>query len=192
MVTKRSVARSQLLRKYDFPVDRTREHLEPGPIVLISSAYKGARNIMTLGWHMMLEYQVVGCYVWDANHSFDMLRRSKQCVINVPTRELVDKVVRIGNCHGTEGDKFDQFGLTARPASKVDAPLIGECYASFECQLADSSQISKRGLFIWEVVKAHVAPLKNPKTLHYCGQGLFRLASGSIDRRRLFKPDRLQ
>jgi hypothetical protein len=42
-------------RRYDFPVDRTREHPEPRPIVMISSAYKGERNIMTLGWHMMLE-----------------------------------------------------------------------------------------------------------------------------------------
>ena len=185
-------SKPKLHRKHDFPVDRTREHLEPGPIVMISSAYKGERNIMTLGWHMMLEYSVVGCYVWDANHSFELFRRSKQCVINVPTRELLDTVVRIGNCHGTEGDKFERFGLTALPASKVDAPLIGECYASFECKLADASQIAKRGLFIWDVVKAHVAPVKNPKTLHYRGQGVFRLAEGSVNRRRLFEPDRLE
>jgi flavin reductase (DIM6/NTAB) family NADH-FMN oxidoreductase RutF len=185
-------AKRRLQRKRDFPVDRTREHLEPGPIVLISSAYKGARNIMTLGWHMMLEYNVVGCYVWDANQSFETFRRSKQCVINVPTRELVDTVVRIGNVHGTEGDKFERFGLTPVPASKVGPPLIGECYASFECRLADASQIAKRGLFIWEVVKAHVAPLKDPETLHYRGQGVFRIAGRSLNRRRLFQPDRLE
>jgi flavin reductase (DIM6/NTAB) family NADH-FMN oxidoreductase RutF len=184
--------RARRHRKRDFPVDRTREHLEPGPIVLISSAHRGERNIMTLGWHMMLEYDVVGCYVWDANHSFELLRRSKQCVINVPTRELIDTVVRIGNCHGTEGDKFERFALTAAPASKVDPPLIAECYASFECRLADASQIEKRGLFIWDVVKAHVAPVKNPATLHYRGRGEFRIAGGSISRRRLFEPDRLE
>lgn len=182
----------KLPRKRAFPVARTREHLEPGPIVMITSAYKGERNIMTLGWHMMLEYNVVGCYVWDANHSFELFRRSKQCVINVPTRELVDTVVRIGNVHGTEVDKFTRFRLTPVPATVVDPPLIGECYASFECKLVDASQVTKRGLFIWEVVKAHVAPVKNPKTLHYRGQGVFRLAAGSIDRRRLFQPDRLQ
>jgi flavin reductase (DIM6/NTAB) family NADH-FMN oxidoreductase RutF len=64
---------------------------------------------------------------------------------------------------GTEDDKFGRFGLTALPASKVDAPLIGECYASFECQLADTRQIAKRGLFIWDVVKAHVRPGANSK-----------------------------
>jgi flavin reductase (DIM6/NTAB) family NADH-FMN oxidoreductase RutF len=121
-----------------------------------------------------------------------MLRRSKECVINVPTRELLDTVVRIGNVHGTEGDKFERFGLTAVPASKVDAPLVGECYANFECKLVDASQIAKRGLFIWEVVKAHVAPVANPMTLHYRGQGVFRLAGPSLSRRRLFQPDRLE
>ena len=192
MAAKRTTPRRKWPRKHDFPVDRTREHLEPGPIVLISSAFKGRRNIMTLGWHMMLEYSVVGCYVWDANESFELFRRSKQCVINVPTQELLDTVVRIGNCHGSEGDKFERFGLTAVSASEVDAPLIKECYASFECRLADASQIKKRGLFIWEVVKAHVAPVKNPRTLHYRGQGVFRLAGGSVNRRRLFQPDRLE
>jgi flavin reductase (DIM6/NTAB) family NADH-FMN oxidoreductase RutF len=192
MGVRRTPAKAKLYRKHDFPVDRTREHLEPGPIVMITSAYKGERNIMTLGWHMMLEYNVVGCYVWDANHSFELFRRSKQCVINVPTLELLDTVVRVGNAHGTEGDKFGRFALTAVPASKVDAPLIGECYASFECKLADGGQIAKRGLFIWEVVKAHVASVKNPKTLHYRGQGVFRLADGSVNRRRMFKPDRLE
>lgn len=182
----------KLHRKRDFPVDRTREHLEPGPIVMITSAHKGARNIMTLGWHMMLAYDTVGCYVWNANHSFELFRRSKQCVINVPTRELLDTVVRVGNSHADEGDKFERFGLTPKPATKVSAPLIGECYASFECTLADTSQIAKRGLFIWEVVKAHVAPLRNPETIHYRGQGSFRFAGGSANRRRLFEPDRLE
>lgn len=181
-----------LPRKRSFPVNRTREHLEPGPIVMITSAHKGERNIMTLGWHMMLEYHVVGCYVWDANRSFEMFKKSKQCVINVPTRELIDAVVRVGNVHGTEVDKFERFGLTPVASKHVEAPMIGECYASFECRLADASQIAKRGLFIWEVVAAHVAPIKSPQTLHYRGQGRFRLAGGSLSRRRLFAPDRLE
>ena len=51
-----------------------------------------------------------------------MLRRSRQCVINLPTVHLIDTVMSIGNCHGNQVDKFAQFGLTARPATKVYAP----------------------------------------------------------------------
>ncbi len=35
--------------KKDFPVGRVRRFLEPGPVVLLSSAWKGQRNIMTKG-----------------------------------------------------------------------------------------------------------------------------------------------
>ncbi|HVK78783.1 MAG TPA: flavin reductase family protein [Kofleriaceae bacterium] len=178
--------------KRDFPVDQTRRHLEPGPIVLISSAWRGATNIMTLGWHMMLDYAVVGTYIWDANHSFELIRRSKQCVINVPTSDLVDAVIGIGNTRGDRVDKFAAFGLTPVAAARVDAPLVAECYASFECRLADASQIRKRGLFVWDVVAAHVAPTpKQPETLHYRGGGVFMLSGRWIDRRRQFKPQNL-
>ncbi len=90
-----------------------------------------------------------------------MLRRSKECVINLPTLDLVDTVVGIGNCHGADVDKFQRFGLTPKRAAKVAAPLIAECYANFKCRLRDTRMIRTYGLFIWEVVKAHVAVSPN-------------------------------
>jgi len=77
-------------RKRDFPLSEIRRYLEPGPIVLVSSSWKGKTNIMTMGWHMMLQFSpaLFGCYIWDGNHSFEMIRRSKECVINVPTTDL--------------------------------------------------------------------------------------------------------
>ena len=89
-------------RKRDYPLDKIRRFLEPGPIVLVSSTWEGKTNIMTMGWHMMLGFSpaLFGCYIWEGNHSFEMLRRSKECVINLPTTALVDAVVGIGNCSG--------------------------------------------------------------------------------------------
>ena len=82
---------------------------------------------------------------------------------------------------------------TAAPAAKVDAPLIAECYASFECRLVDTSLIRKYSLFILKVVKAHVATAPRfPRTLHYRGDGLFMLAGPTVSRyRRWFKPENL-
>ena len=180
--------------KKAFPLSKIRRFLEPGPIVLVSSAWKKERNIMTMGWHMMMQFSpaLFGCYIWDGNHSFEMIRRSRECVINVPTIDLIEQVVGIGNCSGKDVDKFTRFKLTAVPGSKVNAPLIQECYANFECRLADSRLISKYGVFIWEVVKAHVATSpKYPDTLHYRGDGLFMLAGPTINRRKKFKPQNL-
>ncbi len=181
--------------KTDFPVDNVRRFLEPGPIVLVSSAHRNETNIMTMGWHMIMEFQpsLIGCYIWDANHSFELIRRSKQCVINVPTVELAPTVVKIGNSSGRDIDKFAEFGLTPKPGEQVRAPLIEECYANFECRLVDSSLIRKYSLFVLEVVKAHVATSpKYPKTIHYRGDGEFMISGENTRKyRKLFKPEML-
>lgn len=111
-------------RKKDYPLAEIRRYLEPGPILLVSSAWQGKFNIMTMGWHMMMQFTpaLFGCYIWDGNHSFEMIRRSKECVINVPTSDLVNEVVGIGNCTGIDVDKFKKFGLTAVPAKKLALP----------------------------------------------------------------------
>jgi flavin reductase (DIM6/NTAB) family NADH-FMN oxidoreductase RutF len=185
------------MRRYEkknFPLDQIRRYLEPGPIVLVSSTHAGERNLMTMGWHMMLGFSPArfGCYIWEGNHSFEMIRRSGECVINLPTADLIDTVVAIGNHTGTEGDKFERFGLTPTKASKVAAPLVAECYANFECKLADASQIDRHGLFIWDVVKAHVATSpKRPRTLHYRGGGEFMVSGSHVSRRAKFLPDNL-
>jgi flavin reductase (DIM6/NTAB) family NADH-FMN oxidoreductase RutF len=182
--------------KTDFPVDNIRRFLEPGPIVLVSSAYKNETNIMTMGWHMIMESEpsLIGCYIWTRNHSFELIRKSKQCVINLPTEDIAAKVVKIGNSSGRDIDKFAEFDLTAKPATHVRSPLIDECFANFECRLVDSSLIRKYSLFVFEVVKAHVATSpKTPKTIHYRGDGEFMISGAETRKyRRLFRPEMLE
>jgi flavin reductase (DIM6/NTAB) family NADH-FMN oxidoreductase RutF len=180
--------------KSDFPVSRVRRFLEPGPIVLVSSKWNGKTNIMTLGWHTVLEFSpsLVGLMISSGNHSFHMIRNSGECVINLPTTALTDIVVGIGNTSGQEIDKFAEFGLTADEASEVEAPLIGECHANFECRLHDDALVDRYSFFIFKVVKARAATSpKHPQTLHYTGDGVFVAAGKVISRRSLFRPEML-
>ena len=73
--------------KKDFPVSQVRRFLELGPIVLVSSAWRGKTNIMTMGWHTVMEFvpSLIGCMITSGNHSFGMIKASKECVINIPT-----------------------------------------------------------------------------------------------------------
>jgi flavin reductase (DIM6/NTAB) family NADH-FMN oxidoreductase RutF len=181
-------------KKRDFPVDQIRRYLEPGPIVLVSSKAAGRTNIMTMGWHCVMEFtpSLVGCLISSGNHSFDMICDSGECVINLPTTALTDTVVRIGNTSGAQIDKFAEFGLTPRSATHVDAPLIEECHANFECRLYDDALVERYNFFIFEVLKAHVAPSpKHPETLHYTGDGVFVVAGKTISRKPLFAPGML-
>lgn len=149
---------------------------------------------MTMGWHMVMEFSpaLIGCYIGSENHSFQMIKHSKECVFNIPTVDLAETVVKIGNTSGAEIDKFAVFHLTKVKATKVKAPLIKECYANLECKLVDSSLSKKYSFFIFEVVKAHAAiSPKYPKTIHYRGDGQFMVAGSRLNLRRFFKPEML-
>jgi flavin reductase (DIM6/NTAB) family NADH-FMN oxidoreductase RutF len=181
-------------QKHDFPVSEVRRYLEPGPIVLVSSRWEDETNVMTMGWHTVMEFTpaLVGCVIASSNHSFELIRQSRECVINLPTAALTDTVVRIGNSSGAEIDKFREFALTAQDASEVKAPLIRECHANFECRLHDDALVDRYNFFIFEVVKAHVASSpKHPETIHYKGDGVFMVAGRIITRRSLFRPGML-
>ena len=176
-------------RKQDFPVEQVRRFLEPGPVVLVSSRCGDQTDIMAMGWHTVMEFSpsLVGCVISSANHSFELVRRSGECVINLPTTALTDEVAKIGNSSGAQIDKFQAFGLTADAADLVGAPLIRECHASFECKLVDDALVERYNFFVFEVVKAHVARSpKHPQTLHYSGDGRFMLPGKTISRKALF------
>ncbi|WP_437732466.1 flavin reductase family protein [Sorangium sp. So ce1335] len=191
----RRAPRRKTRAKKDFPVAEIRRFLEPGPIVLVSSAWRRETNIMTMGWHTVMEFtpSLVGCVISSGNHSFEMIRRSKECVINIPTVDLAEIVVRIGNSSGRDTDKFSAFGLTPVPAAAVGAPLIAECHANLECRLADARLVERYNFFVFEVVKAHAATTpRYPRTIHYRGDGVFMLSGSNTSRyRRLFRPGML-
>ena len=182
------------MKKRDLHVSKARCFLEPGPVVLVSSAYEGERNVMTLGWHMVLNStpSLFGCFIWDRNHSRELIRKSGECVVNLPTFDLIDAVIGVGNTHGGRIDKFAKFGLTPAPAAKVDAPLVEECWASFECRLVDASLIRRYSLFVFQIVKAHVATSPRwPKTVHYRGGGVFMVSGANRSYRDRFKRSNL-
>lgn len=182
------------IAKKSIPVERVRRYLEPGPIVLVSSRWQDKTNIMTMGWHLIMEFSpsLFGCVIAAGNHSFEMIRQSRECVVNLPTTHLTDTVVKIGNTSGAEIDKFKKFNLTPLDADGVDAPLIAECYGNFACRLYDDALVEKYNFFIFEVVSAQVATRPDlPETIHYTGDGVFTVSGKTISRRHLFRPGML-
>jgi flavin reductase (DIM6/NTAB) family NADH-FMN oxidoreductase RutF len=174
-------------KKREFPLAQVYGLLEPGPVVLVTTARAGranhvkgraphVANIMPLSWHTVMEFvpPLVGCVISSLNYTFEILRATGECVINVPTVELAKKVVSCGNTSGQSMDKFKTFGLTPVAASVVAAPLIAECYASLECKVRDRKLVTPYNFFILEVVKAWIDPRrKRPRTIHHQGEGVF-------------------
>jgi flavin reductase (DIM6/NTAB) family NADH-FMN oxidoreductase RutF len=177
------MARRTPVAKKSLPLSRVYRLLEPGPVVLLTTAQRGRANVMTMSWHTMLEFEPprVGCVVSNRDFSFAALKATRECVINVPTAKLADAVVRCGNTSGRRGDKFPASGLTPMPASSVAPPLIAECYANLECRVVDTRLVPKYCFFVLEVVKAWIDPkARAPRTLHHRGRGEFMVAGRTL------------
>ncbi|MCK9395939.1 MAG: flavin reductase family protein [Methylobacter sp.] len=160
----------------ELPLSKVYQLLEPGPVVLLTTADQGRANVMTMSWHMMMEFEppLVACVVSGNDYSFAALQATGECVIAVPAVELATLVVQVGNSSGRDIDKFEAFALTPLPAERVAPPLIDECFANLECKVTDTSLVDKYNLFVLEVVKAWTDPAQNnPKTIHHHGYGRF-------------------
>ena len=164
------------MAKRSFPLSKVYGLLEPGPVLLLSTAHKGRINAMAMSWHTMMEFEppLLGCVVSSRDFSFTALKATRECVLNIPTLELAQKVVDCGNSSGRSVDKFTAFGLTPAPASLVGAPLIAECHANLECKVVDTRFVNRYNFFVLEVVKAWTDPeCKAPRTRHRGGWGAF-------------------
>ncbi len=173
-----------------FPLSKVYTLLEPGPVVLLTTMYKGRPNVMTLSWQTMVEFEppLVACVVGEGSYSFAALRATRECVIALPAAALAPQVVRVGNSSGRDLDKFEAFGLTPRPARRVQPPLIEECFANLECRVVDTRMVNRYDLFILEVVQAWRDPAqRDPKTIHHQGYGVF-----VVDGRRIRLPSRMR
>lgn len=171
------------MAKKSFPLSKVYGLLEPGPVVMVTTSRNGKPNIMTMSWHTMMEFEppLVGCVISNRNYSFGLLKATKECVINIPTMEIAEKVVGCGNASGANVNKFKKFGLTPESASQVGAPLIEECYANLECRVVDTKMVAEYCFFILEVIKAWIDPtVKNPRTIHHLGRGNFMVAGDRI------------
>jgi len=159
--------------------------MESGPVVLVTTHDGQKDNIMTISWTMVLDFTpVFAITTGEWNHSFAALRKNKECVIAIPTVDMLDKVVGIGTCSGTDTDKFAKFKLTPVQGKVVRSPLIKECLANIECKVIDI--VKKHNVIVLEAVAAYIdTARKEKRTVHAVGDGTFIVDGRKIDRRKM-------
>jgi flavin reductase (DIM6/NTAB) family NADH-FMN oxidoreductase RutF len=159
--------------------------MESGPVVLVTTHDEQKDNIMTISWTMVMDFTpVFAITTGDWNHSCAALRRSRECVIAIPTVDMLDKVVGIGTCSGKDTDKFAKFKLTPVRGKFVNAPLIKECLANIECKVIDV--IEKHNIFVLEAVAAYIDPTrKERRAVHAVGDGTFIVDGRRMDRKKM-------
>jgi flavin reductase (DIM6/NTAB) family NADH-FMN oxidoreductase RutF len=159
--------------------------IEPGPVMFVTTSDGKRDNVMTISWTMVMDFTPAFAMTTGPwNYSYAALLKSRECVIAIPTVDLIDRVVGVGTCSGTDTDKFEKFGLTRMKGKHVRAPLIRECLANIECRVVDI--IRKHDIVVLKGVAAYVdASRKEKRTLHAVGDGTFVVDGRTIDRRKM-------
>jgi flavin reductase (DIM6/NTAB) family NADH-FMN oxidoreductase RutF len=159
--------------------------LESGPVVLVTTNDGKKDNIMTISWTMVLDFTpVFAIATGEWNYSFAALRKTKECVISIPTVDMLDKVVGIGTCSGANTDKFAKFKLTPVKGRIVKAPLIKECLANIECKVIDI--VKRHDIVVLKAVAAYFdTSHKEKRTVHAVGDGTFIVDGRKLSRKKM-------
>ena len=155
------------------PIQKAFTLLEPGPVVLVTTSDRGRQNILTLSWTMVMDFTPRFAFLTGPwNFSYKALKKTGECVISIPTADLIKKTVQIGSCSGAEVDKFSKFKLTPLKAENISAPLIKECYANIECRIVD--HIKQHNIFVLDGIAAWVdCERAEKRCFHAIGDGRF-------------------
>jgi flavin reductase (DIM6/NTAB) family NADH-FMN oxidoreductase RutF len=161
--------------------------MESGPVVLVTTNDGEKNNIMTISWTMVVDFTpqfAITTGPW--NYSYDALLKSRECVISIPTVDLIDQVVGVGTCSGADTDKFNKFGLTPVKGKHVRPPLIRECLANIECKVIDI--VKKHSIVVLEGVAAYLdSSRKEKRTIHAIGDGTFVVDGRKLNRKKMMR-----
>ncbi len=171
----------------EFPISKAFTLMESGPVVLVTTHDGKKSNIMTISWTMVVDFSPLFAITTGPwNYSFAALRKTKECVISIPTVDMLDTVIGIGTCSGADTDKFDTFRLTPVPGEHVKAPLIQECIANIECNVVDI--VTKHNIVVLEGVAAYFdSSRKEKRTVHAVGDGTFIVDGRTLNRKEMMR-----
>ena len=127
----------------------------PLPAVMVSLGETPEEyNVITIAWTGTICSDPPMCYisVRPERHSYAILERTREFVINLTTRSLAFATDWCGVRSGRSYKKFEEMGLTPGPASVVRAPIIEEAPINIECKVVEIKKLGTHDMFIAEVV----------------------------------------
>ena len=131
----------------------------PLPAVLVScGSVEGEHNLFTVAWTGTVCTNPPMCYisVRPERHSYDIIKRTGEFVINLTTASLARATDWCGVRSGRDYDKFTEMGLTLEPAAVVQAPVVGESPISIECNVRQIIELGSHDMFLADVVNVLV------------------------------------
>jgi len=143
--------------------------LSNGQIVMLTccNSQKSVNGIMSIGWMTPTSFEPLlliasvgsgGKETGDRAYRvcYSLINETKEFSLNVPTPNLTDAIIKVGTTHSDEVDKFVEAGLTQMTSSKINAPMISECFLNIECKVLDQFVTGDHTAFVAEPVAAYM------------------------------------
>jgi flavin reductase (DIM6/NTAB) family NADH-FMN oxidoreductase RutF len=134
------------------------------PIICITSAYEGNRNIMTSAWCAPASFvpPLVTTAIGVSRYTHDLVMKSREFVLNIMASDQEAIAVYCGNVSGREVDKFQELNIQTEKGQIVQAPLLVGCAAQIECKVLSCHLVGDHTLFAAETVAYREDPSKKP------------------------------
>ncbi|MDR2927548.1 MAG: flavin reductase family protein [Cytophagaceae bacterium] len=129
--------------------------LAPVPAVMVSvGATPDEYNIITIAWTGTICSDPPLCYISirPGRHSYELIKKNKEYVINLTTRDLAYATDWCGVRSGQHYNKFKEMNLTPGKAAVVNAPIIEESPVNIECIVKEIIPMGTHDMFISEIV----------------------------------------
>ncbi len=139
-------------------------------------------NVLTIGWTGILSTVPPRTYisVRPERHSYKLLKRHGEFVINLTTKEQARVVDYVGIYTGAKLDKFKECGLTRTESREVSAPTIAECPLALECRVVETIPMGSHDVFIADIVSVSCdeSMLDRDGKIRFDNAGLLAYAHG--------------
>lgn len=130
----------------------------PVPAVLVTSADGERQNVFTAAWTGIVCSNPPRTYVSvrPDRYSYELIRKSGEFCINLPTSYMARLVDFCGVKSGREFDKLGKLNLTAEPSTEVSCPSIAECPVTLECRVFEEKELGSHTMFLADIVAVTV------------------------------------
>lgn len=172
-----------------------RRLLTGGPVTLVTSSYRGRHNVTPIAYVMPLSIipPKIGIAVHPSRYSYDVIHKTDEFALNIPTRELLHHTQYLGSLSGNDFDKLELTKLPHFRARKLDTVLLEGCVGWIECSLEDAIEMGDHFLMVGNVVAVTVdedaftdhwlLTDNDTKPLHYLGANHYSMLSHVMDAR---------
>lgn len=130
----------------------------PVPAVMVSLGDMEKSNIITVAWCGITNTVPPKTYisVRPERYSYEILKKTGEFVINLTPASLAKVADFCGMYTGRKVDKFEKCKLTKEKATKIDAPMIGECPISIECKVTSVIPLGSHDMFLADILAVNV------------------------------------